>query len=232
MRKQASRGQDSERKQQTANAPSFDIDFGDPVPPTIGVSREQLDEYRLAVDKYAIDVLECMEGSGVKNEDLWIEFTCSFKEFSIRSMSPRCQIKWAQSLRKNGVNVKAQGGFARWKALQECLMSSTFTLSNSPTVEHVVSGEIARQSTNGRLLHPGQALNTSISGRQPNYNGQLSNADTTESMAPSRCRDVGIQNAHQIPARINEKEGYRTAVIDTPDEHSGGRNHQQSDRPF
>ena len=35
-------------------------------------------------------------------------------------MSPRCQIRWAQFLRNNGVHVKAQRGFARWKALQEC----------------------------------------------------------------------------------------------------------------
>ena len=80
--------QDGIRDRQSAIAPSYDTDFRDPMPPNIGASREQLEDYQMAVDKYATDVLECMEGSGVRNEDLWIEFTCSFKEFTIRSMSP------------------------------------------------------------------------------------------------------------------------------------------------
>ena len=44
-----------------ANALSFDTDFGDPQPPSIGASREELAHYQQAVDTYENEVLECMK---------------------------------------------------------------------------------------------------------------------------------------------------------------------------
>ena len=208
LREEANREQDGTRDPQRANVLSFDTDFGDPSPPTIGASREQLDEYQMAVDKYAIDVLECMEGSGVKNEDFWIEFTCSFKEFTIRGMSPSSQIKWAQFLRRNGVYVKAQRGFARWKALQECLLSSTFKPWNGANASDTVDGGTnQRQVINNRSadleqMHDPDALTPR---RSVGYNVRPNDSDIIGPIDPPSRPDVAVhvqrdavrQNSHQ-----------------------------------
>ena len=72
-------------------------------------------------------------------------------------MSIRCQLKWTQFLRKNGVHVKSNRGYARWKALSDCLLAGDFEPSISGTVPHELPAEeelmVQIQPENDDVLH-------------------------------------------------------------------------------
>jgi len=101
-------------------------DLGDPDPPPTNASAEMKLTYSRAVKQYSDEMLECLKGTGATGRELWIEFTCTFRESTLKHMQTAQQVAWARFLRDNGVMVEQKRGLARWKALSNCLKANDF----------------------------------------------------------------------------------------------------------
>ena len=117
--------------QELENSPSTGTDevddFGDPDPPPVTATSDQKLEYSRAVNHYSKEILDHLrEITSLKGEELWIEYTCSFRKQTIKAMSSTQQIDWARFLRSRGVSVLHKRGKSRWKALQDCLEAKEF----------------------------------------------------------------------------------------------------------
>ena len=121
--------------QEHSNDPPDDIDdnegFGDPSPPPRNASVEEKRLYSQNVNDYGRHILNhFMNIQDMKGKELWIEFTCSFREKSIVAISSTLTLDWARFLRRRGVQVTMKRGTKRTKALLECLQAEEFTPFN------------------------------------------------------------------------------------------------------
>ena len=104
-----------------------DQDFGDPDPPPATASSEQKLEYSRAVHEYSKEIIDHLRAiPDLKGEELWIEYTCSFRKQTIKAMTSTMQIDWARFLRSRGVSVPHKRGTSRYKSLQDCLEAKEF----------------------------------------------------------------------------------------------------------
>jgi len=127
-------------EEQTAAASSVPIsstfadhDFGDPDPPPEGATREEKAQFLKDVAQYAEEILDVLKQSTVVGEPLWLEFTSTFRPKTVQYIPKAMQLKWIHLLIERGVYVKRKQGYARSKALIECLEQTNFiATSNNP----------------------------------------------------------------------------------------------------
>jgi len=78
-------------------------EFGDPTPPSLDAPREERLAYNREVNAYSTEILQCLKDTGLKSNELWIEFTCSFSVATVRAMHSTQQIAWTQFLTSEGM---------------------------------------------------------------------------------------------------------------------------------
>ena len=92
--------------------------FRDPRPPDKISSLEEKKEYEYAVNRYSRELLTHLESiPDLRGEELWIEYTCSFRKETILAMTTTLQLDWARFFRSRVVRVMSKRGTRRSKAL-------------------------------------------------------------------------------------------------------------------
>lgn len=119
-----------------------DIGLGDPNPPNNNASTEDKIAYAYDVKIYSAEMLECLKKANVTGKELWVEFTCTFRESSIKVMTAAQHVAWSRFLRENGVFVEQKRGLARWKTLRNCLLAEHFIPFHGSSPPQVLNDEI------------------------------------------------------------------------------------------
>ena len=89
------------------------------------------------MNNYAKEMLECFKRHKFTGEDLWIEFTNTFRVHSIKVLSATALTDWVEFLLERGVHVKRGRNIKRAKALCECLTAETFIPKSSSKEDEV-----------------------------------------------------------------------------------------------
>jgi len=91
----------------------IDDSFGDPDVLPDGSSNIQLREWNTQVNEYAQVMLDTMKEHHTEGEDLWLDFTATFRAHSIRALTPKSLLDWIAFLVSRGVYVQRKRGFPR-----------------------------------------------------------------------------------------------------------------------
>jgi len=100
--------------------------FGDPDVLAEGANNIQIREWNNEVNEYASEMLQTMKEHHTESEDLWLDFTSTFRPHSIRALTPKNLLDWIAFLVSRGVYVQRKRGFPRAKALLQCLLQDNF----------------------------------------------------------------------------------------------------------
>lgn len=109
-----------------------EMGLGDPDPPDVECSFDEKERYSMGVESYANDMLKSLQETKLVREDLWLEFTSTFRKETIFAMKAAAVLNWIHFSRKNGVYVFSKRGYARARALADCLSVDSF--QPNPTV--------------------------------------------------------------------------------------------------
>lgn len=115
---------DGQRQKYIRNATS--PKFEDPDPPSENATKEELQAYHHLTTEYCNEMIDSFEASDLKGENLWIEFTATFREHTVLQMTKTMLMRWVKLLVNGGVYVTRKKGYARTKALIECLDADDF----------------------------------------------------------------------------------------------------------
>eukprot|EP00171_Calliarthron_tuberculosum_P003458 IDg3458t1 len=118
------------------------------------------------VFEYSNDMFGAFKKSNLRGEDLWFDFTSTFREHTIMNLSPRILKDWIELLRGGGVYVKKSRGYPRSKALIECLRQDNFIPYNE---QHAVLtaqpiGYNLRSTVRQPVLNTEESGNNRLSG--------------------------------------------------------------------
>ena len=123
--------------------------LGDPSPPKEDASLEEKRLYSQNVNAYARQMLNHFQSlDDLKGEELWIEYTCTFRKESIIALTSTLQLDWARLLRSRGVHVKMRRGTKRYKALIETLQSAIFVPCEKYNRENPIAHNSVQHQTN------------------------------------------------------------------------------------
>ena len=98
-----------------------DYDADDTTPPDKYAPAEEQKAYQEELKTYIDEMYECFTESSYKGEDLWTEFTISFRPSSISRFSRHQLMKWSEFMADRGVFITRKRGFAGSKLLLQCL---------------------------------------------------------------------------------------------------------------
>ena len=101
--------------------------IGDPDPLPEEATSAQRREWTKTVKDYAAEMLNAYKETYLQGEEMWIEFTTTFREHTIEALPSRLHLEWIEFLRSRGVYVRRDRGFPKVQALIECLRQDTFT---------------------------------------------------------------------------------------------------------
>ncbi len=82
--------------------------IGDPDPVPEGSTSEEKLKYAEAVSSYAKDMLYAFQSSTLTGEDLWLDFTSTFRKHTIPHIPNRLLKDWVDVLTQGNVYVKRQ----------------------------------------------------------------------------------------------------------------------------
>lgn len=176
-------------------------DLGDPAPPPEGADRELVKAYEEDVRNYSTEMWEClMANKALREEELWIDFTCTFRKASIKAMSSTQQVKWVDFLRSRGVKVRKQRGLSRANALTECLTADTF-----PRLEPEISCTPVRNVDRRDV--------TEVHENDPDEQSRKGSAmrDLRQRRQSYSTKEFGSEKAHDIAGIITGNEDDRGA---------------------
>ena len=101
-------------------------DLGDPHHPGKNASDADIKAYINSITAYSDEMLNCLAHHGFYGEELWIQFTCTFRSITINFLPNLQAVSWTKHLRANGVFVEQKRGLSRNKALVDCLFVPDF----------------------------------------------------------------------------------------------------------
>lgn len=168
--------------------------FGIPIAPNYDDTRQKWDEFKAEIKIYSKDMLNVMKNTKVTGQDLWIEFTCSFTERTIKALPCSEQSYWIKHLLENGVGIKPKRGYARWKVLSDALKWTEFR----PTVGGTSSNTNTRPTISN--TNAGPSGNPTLD----NLHNNMRNLNMTDPSVPQRptlnsgnLNEITPRNTHQ-----------------------------------
>ena len=165
------------------------MDLGDPDPPDADCSPEERERYSVAVENYANEMFNSLHETKLVGEDLWLEFSSTFRKETIFAMKATSVLNVIQFLRRSGVYVISKRGYARAKALADCLLANSF--QSNTTVMEPLNVDVRQE--------PQHLGRSTVEPRQRNQ---------TRNSSPEEAASVGNHRDHQkITTRDpNERE--------------------------
>ena len=105
-----------------------------------------------------------LEDLNATGEELWIEYTATFRPTALKYVSGPQQLSWTKFIRKNGVFVEQKRSFPKWRGLTDCIEASSFPRLNTVTAPSGAS------PSNYRNTNPSQPPVVGNTNQQPNSN--------------------------------------------------------------
>lgn len=129
----------------------FDEELGDPKPPGNEESDVVWSLYKTDVAAYSDEMLSAFKTTNMVGKNFWIEFTATFNPCTFLHMTKTMQLKWVNILIERGVYVTRKQGYARSKALKDCLTSEDFIPYREPKESSDKSRSKEQMLVNGNL---------------------------------------------------------------------------------
>ena len=143
-------------------------------------------------------------------------------------MSTRNQLKWTQFLRNNGIHVTARRGYARWKALRDCLLAESFQPSNkkkSHVTYHADAANAPAQNIHNDSVPKPTRDDNPTTGRR------ASATDTESSVVPSNgAPSPSVADVPALYKEFKNKMNISPLSVSNTSHATGGQEGSSSDR--
>ena len=175
----------------------LDCEFGDPLRPREDAPQNIWKTYVQKVEEYSSEMLLTLKETKWEGEDLWIDFTCTFRAVTINYMKPTQLMEWTDFLLSRNVYVHKNGDYCT--ALKKCL----------PRENHISRDEV---SPNQESVEP---MNDSIYSQDEKLKPQDADLETSESSADSSCLDdhMAEPNNGQVLFFRDSMKDYKIMIL-------------------